>query len=65
MFSSRTNAFLRVGHPWWFPWRFLLAEKNRDELVHARIRKEQIRRVRQKRRRRYEGVLFLAKEIEK
>ena len=65
MFSSGTNAFLRVNDAWRFPWRFLLREKNRHELVHAGIRKEQIRRVGQKRRRRHNGVLFLAKEIEK
>jgi hypothetical protein len=38
MFSSGTNAFLRVSDAWRFPWRFLLREKNRHELVHAGIR---------------------------
>jgi hypothetical protein len=56
---------LRVSHARWFPWRFLLRQKNRHELVHTSIREKQIWRVGQKRRRRHDGVLFLAKEIEK
>jgi hypothetical protein len=56
---------LRVNDARWIPAWFLLPEKNRHELIHAGIRKEQIRRVRQKQRRRHNGVLFLAKEIEK
>ena len=50
MFSAGANAFLRVNDARRFPWRFLLREKNRHELVHAGIREKQIRRVRQKRR---------------
>jgi hypothetical protein len=64
MFASGANTFLRVGHARWFPRRPLLAEKDRDELVHARIGEEQIRRVGYKRRRRDTRVRFLAKEIE-
>jgi hypothetical protein len=56
---------LRVNDARWFPWRFLLREKNRHELIHAGIREKQIGRVGEKRRRRHNGVLFLAKEIEK
>ena len=44
---------------------FCLAEEDRHELVHAGIGEQQIRRVGQKRRRRHNGVLFLAEEIEK
>ena len=65
MFSAGANAFLGVNDTRWFPWRFLLFKKNRHELIHAGIREEQIRRVGQKRRRRHDGVLFLAEEIEK
>ena len=65
MFSSGADAFLRVSHAWRFPWRFLLREKNRHELVHAGIREEQIRGVGKKRRRWHNGVLFLVEEIEK
>jgi hypothetical protein len=43
----------------------LLPEKDRDELVHPRVREKQVRRVRQKGRGRHDGVLFLAKEIKK
>ncbi len=49
MFASGANAFLRVGHARRIPLRLLLAEKDRHELVHAGIREEQIRRVRQER----------------
>ena len=45
--------------------RPLLSKKNRHELVHASVGKEEIRGVGEKRRRRHDGVLFLAKEIEK
>ena len=49
MFSAGANALLRVGHARRIPLRFLLAEKDRHELVHAGIREEQIRRVGQQR----------------
>jgi len=65
VFSPSANAFLRVSHARRFPWRFLLREKNRHELIHAGISEQQIRRVGQKRRRRHDGVLFLVEEIEK
>src|SRR5256885_66994 len=65
VFSAGANAFLCVNHARWFPRRFLLPEKNRHELVHAGIGEEQIRSVRQQGRRRHNGVLLLAKEIEK
>ncbi len=42
-----------------------MSEKDRHELVHAGVGEKQIGRVRQKRRRRHNGVLFLAEEIEK
>jgi hypothetical protein len=65
MFSAGADAFLRVSDAWRFPCRFLLREKNWHELVHAGIREQQIRSVGKKRRRRHNGVLFLAEEIEK
>src|SRR5262249_27223935 len=65
MFSSGANAFLRIHDAGRVPERLLLPEKNRHELVHAGIREQQIRRVGQKRRRRHNRVLFLAKKIEK
>jgi hypothetical protein len=65
MFPTGANAFLRVGHARGTPLWFFLAKKDRHELVHAGIREKQIRRVRQQRRRRHNGVLFLVKEIEK
>ena len=65
MLPAGADAFLRVGDAGRIPRRLLLPEKNRDELVHARVREKQVRRVRQKRSRRHNRVLFLAKEIEK
>src|SRR6266513_1277939 len=65
MFAAGPNALLCVGHARRTPLRFFLSKKNRHELVHADIREKQIRSVGQKRRRRHNGVLFLAKEIEK
>ena len=49
MFSAGADAFLRVGHARRIPLRLLLPEKNRHELVHARVGEEQIRRVGQER----------------
>ena len=63
--AAGTNALLRVGDAWRIPGWLLLPEKNRNELVHPRIREQQIRRVRQQRCRWHDRVLFLAKEIEK
>src|SRR6266550_4962543 len=65
MFAPSTNAFLRVSHAGWIPRWFLLSEKNRNELVHAGVGEKQIRGVGKQGRRRHNGVLFLAKEIEK
>ena len=42
-----------------------VAEEDRHELVHAGVGEQQVRRVRHERRRRHDGVLLLAKEIEK
>src|SRR5204862_829176 len=61
VFSAGPNALLRVSEARGVPRRLLLPEKNRDELVHARIREEQVRRVWQKRSRGHNRVLFLAK----
>ncbi len=63
--AAGADAFLGVGRARRLPGRALLAEENGHELVHARVREKQIRRIRQERRRRDDGVLFLAKEIEK
>ena len=49
VFAAGANAFLCVGHARRIPGRLLLAEKNGHELVHARVREKQIRRVGQKR----------------
>ena len=45
MFPSGSNAFLGVGHARRIPWRLLLSEKDRDELIHTRICEKQIGRV--------------------
>ena len=65
MLAAGADAFLRVGDARRIPRRLLLPEKNRHELVHPRVREKQVRRIRQKRSRRHDRVLFLAKEIEK
>ncbi len=44
--------------------RRALAEEDGDELVHAGVGEEQVRRVGHERRARHDGVLFLAEEIE-
>src|SRR5207249_1195207 len=49
MLSAGTNTFLCVGDSGTIPTRFLLAEKNRHELIHAGIGKKQVRGVGQKR----------------
>ena len=49
VFPAGPNAFLGVDHAWWIPDRFLVGEKNRDELIHAGVGKKQIGRVGQKR----------------
>ena len=65
VFTSRANAFLRVGDPRRVPRRLSFAQKDRDELIHPRVREKQIRRIWQKRPRRHDGMFLLAKEIEK
>ena len=65
MFPSGANAFLRVGDARRIPRRFFLTEKNGHELIHAGIGEKQIGRLWHERRRRHNGVLFLAEEIEK
>jgi hypothetical protein len=65
MLPAGANTLLRVDDARRVPGRFLLPEENRDELVHPGIGEKQVRRVRQKRARGHDGVLFLAKEIEK
>ena len=65
MFPAGPNALLGVDHAWWIPDRFLLGEKNRDELIHAGVGEKQIGRVRHQRRRGHDRVLLFAKEIEK
>ena len=56
--SSRDGAgpFADVG--------FFLAEENGDELVHAGVREEQVRRIRHEAGRRHDGVLLRLEEIE-
>ena len=66
MLAAGADAFLGVGGARRIVRAgCLLAEENGHELVHARVGEEQVRRVGQERRRRHNGVLFLAKEIEK
>jgi hypothetical protein len=65
VFPPGANAFLRVGHARRLPRWLLLTEKNRDELIHARVGEKQIRRIRHERRRGHNRVLLFAKEIEK
>ena len=65
VFAAGPDAFLRVGHARRIPRRLLLFEKDGHELVHARVGEKQIGRVGEQRRRGHDGVLFLAKEIEK
>ena len=65
VFAAGPNAFLGIGHARRIPRRFLLTKKNWHELVHAGVGEKQVRRVRQERRRRHDGVLLLAEEIEK
>jgi hypothetical protein len=43
MFASGADAFLSVSNSRRIPRRFLLAEKDRHELVHAGVREKQIR----------------------
>ena len=47
MFTAGANAFLCIGNPRRIPRRLLLAEEDRDELIHPGVREKQIRRVRQ------------------
>jgi hypothetical protein len=63
--AAGADALLRVDDAGRVPARLLLPEKNRDELVHPGVCEKQIWRVRQKRARRHDGMLFLAKKIEK
>ncbi len=65
VFAAGANAFLGVGHAGRLPLGLLLSQKNRHELVHARVGEKQIRSVGQKWGRRHDGVLLLAEEIEK
>ena len=65
VFAAGANAFLRVGDARRVPQRLLLPEKDRHELVHTGVGEKQVGRVGQERGRRHNGVLFLAKEIEK
>src|SRR6266446_5017191 len=44
VFAAGPNAFLRVSNPWRIPRGLSFAQKNRDELIHPRIREKQIRR---------------------
>jgi hypothetical protein len=43
----------------------VLAEEDRNELVHASIRKQQVRRIGQQARRGHDGVLLRLEEVEK
>src|ERR1043166_7695382 len=65
VFPAGANALLRIGDARRLPRRLLLAEKNRDELIHPCIGEKEVRRIRQERRRRHNRVLLLAEEIEK
>ncbi len=65
VFSAGADALLRVGGAAGGVRAFDLAEEDRDELVHARIGEEEVRRVRQEAGRRHDGVLLRSEEVEK
>src|SRR5581483_3136635 len=55
--AAGANAFLCVSRAARRERTRRLAQKNRHELVHARVGEQQIRRIRHQRRRRHDGVL--------
>jgi hypothetical protein len=56
---------LRVRDAWGIPRGLLLAQKNRHELIHARVGEEEIGRIREKRGRGHDGVTLLLEEVQK
>ena len=64
MFAAGADAFLGVGGAAGRVGTFDLAEKNRDELVHARVGEQEVRRIGQQARRRHDGVLLRLEEVE-
>jgi hypothetical protein len=62
--AAGTDALLRVRRATGRVRTFGLSKKNRDELVHARVREQQIRRIGHERRRRNNGVLLRLEEVE-
>src|SRR5271166_7093367 len=63
--AAGSYAFLSIGNTRRRVWRFLPAEKIRDELVHARVRKQQIWSAGKQARRWHNRVLFFPEEIQK
>ena len=63
--AAGADALLGVGGAARRVRTFCLAEKNRDELVHAGVREQEVRRIGHEARRRHDGVLLRFEEIEK
>ena len=63
--AAGSDAFLSIGNTRRRERRFLLAEKIGHELVHARVRKQQIWSAGQQARRWHNRVLFFPEEIQK
>ncbi len=64
MLTTGADALLRVRRASGRVGAFGLAEKNRDELVHASVREQQVRRVGHERTRRDNGVRPRLEEVE-
>jgi hypothetical protein len=62
--AAGADALLRIGSATWHVRTFHLPEENRDELVHAGVREQQVRRVGHQTRRRHNGVLLRLEEVE-
>ena len=64
VFAAGADTLLRVRRATRNVRTFCLSEKNRDELVHAGIGEQKVRRVGHERTRRNYGVLFRLEEVE-
>ena len=64
MFTAGTNAFLCVRSATRGIWALGLSEEDRHELIHPRVREQQIRRVGHQARRLHDRVLLGLKEVE-
>ena len=64
VFAAGADAFLGVGGAARFVGAFGLAKKNRDELVHAGVREQEVRRIWEQAGRRHNGVPLGLEEVE-